>query len=90
MQLVLGNCTNLQLHVSHATKFQLHATVAKPKISSSVPILFNYFGFNLNFCFIQLEVEVLKFYDSIVLDLELIVKDFLGVVSLVSYIQEWR
>ncbi len=36
VQPVLGKCTNLQLHVSHATKFQLHATVAKPKISSSV------------------------------------------------------
>ncbi len=35
VQLVLGNYTNLQLHVSHATEFQLHATVAKPKISSS-------------------------------------------------------
>jgi hypothetical protein len=31
VQLVLGNYTNLQLHVSHATEFQLHATVAKPK-----------------------------------------------------------
>jgi hypothetical protein len=36
MQLVLCNYTNLQLHVSHATEFQLHATVAKLKISSSV------------------------------------------------------
>ncbi len=35
MQLVLCNYTNLQLHVSHATEFQLQTTVAKPKISSS-------------------------------------------------------
>jgi hypothetical protein len=35
VQLVLGNSTNLQLHVSHATEFQLHAIVAKPKISNS-------------------------------------------------------
>jgi hypothetical protein len=45
VQLVLGNCTNLQLHVSHAIEFQLHvshaiefqlhATVGKPKISST-------------------------------------------------------
>jgi hypothetical protein len=40
VQLVLGNCTNLQLHVSHAIEFQLHATVAKPKISSSASIYF--------------------------------------------------
>jgi hypothetical protein len=35
MQLVLGNYTNLQLHVSHGTKFYLQMIVAKPKISSS-------------------------------------------------------
>ncbi len=35
MQLVLCNYTNLHLHVSHVTKIQLHATVTKPKISSS-------------------------------------------------------
>jgi hypothetical protein len=36
VQLVLGNCTNLQLHVSHATEIQLQTTVARPKISSNV------------------------------------------------------
>jgi hypothetical protein len=42
MQLhVMCNCTNLQLHVLHATEFQLHATVAKPKISSSDCVIGN-------------------------------------------------
>ncbi len=35
VQLVLGNCTILHLHVSHATEFQLQMIDAKPKISSS-------------------------------------------------------
>ncbi len=34
VQFVLCNYTNLQLHVSHATEFQLQTTVAKPKIFS--------------------------------------------------------
>jgi hypothetical protein len=34
MQLVLGNWANLHLQVSHATKNQLHKTVAKWQISS--------------------------------------------------------
>jgi hypothetical protein len=39
MQLVLRNWANLQLQVSHATENQLHKTVAKWQISSSVFIL---------------------------------------------------
>jgi hypothetical protein len=36
MQLnVMCNYTNLQLHVSHATEFELQMTVAKLKISNS-------------------------------------------------------
>jgi len=36
MQFVLRNWANLQLQVSHATENQLHKTVAKWQISSSV------------------------------------------------------
>jgi hypothetical protein len=36
LQLVLSNWANFQLQVSHATKNQLHKTVAKWQISSSV------------------------------------------------------
>jgi hypothetical protein len=36
MQLVVRNWANFQLHVSHATGNQLHKTVAKCQISSSV------------------------------------------------------
>ncbi len=39
VQLVLCNYTNLQLHVSHVTEFQLQTIVAKPKISSSDMLL---------------------------------------------------
>jgi hypothetical protein len=35
MQLVLGNYTNLWLHVLHATKFWLQTTITKPNISNS-------------------------------------------------------
>jgi hypothetical protein len=38
----------------------------------------------------QLQVEVLKLYDSTVSDLELIVRDVLKVVFLAYYIQGWR
>ncbi len=41
VQLVLCNYTNLQLHVLHATEFQLQTTIAKPKISSSDMISHN-------------------------------------------------
>ncbi len=41
VQLILGNCINLYLHVSHPTEFQSQMTVAKPKISSSVVSLIN-------------------------------------------------
>jgi hypothetical protein len=36
MQLVIRNWANFQLHVSHVTGNQLHKTVAKCQISSSV------------------------------------------------------
>jgi hypothetical protein len=42
LQLVLGNWANLQLQVLHATENQLHKTVAKWQISSSV--MFKTFG----------------------------------------------
>ncbi len=53
MQLVLCNYTNLQLHVSHATEFQLHATIVKPKISSTEPkelhkMQYLHLGYNKN------------------------------------------
>jgi hypothetical protein len=38
----------------------------------------------------QLEVEVFKLCDSMASNLELIVKNVLGVFSLASYIQGWR
>jgi hypothetical protein len=38
----------------------------------------------------QLEVEVFKLYDSMVFNLELIIKNVLRVVFLASYIQGWR
>ncbi len=43
MQLVLGNYTNLQLHVSHATKFQLHATACHVQL-----VLGNYTNLQLH------------------------------------------
>jgi hypothetical protein len=38
----------------------------------------------------QLEVEAFKLYDSMVSNLELIIRNVLGVLSLASYIEGWR
>jgi hypothetical protein len=53
MQLILGNYTNLWLHVSHATKFWLQTTIVKQKNSSSdngnmqhIPMLSDYQNFH--------------------------------------------
>jgi hypothetical protein len=78
VQLVLCNYTNLQLHVSHATEFQLQTTIAKPKISSSViptlvfihmtyirrkrPFFNHYF---LTTCWIQLALDCIIIFISI-------------------------
>jgi len=64
VQLILCNYTNLQFHVLHATEFQLQATVAKPKISSSGCIssynkLFSYIAMNLVHFKQFLHVEVM-------------------------------
>ncbi len=51
-----------------------------------VPIQLNYLTLILIYYFMQLEVEALKFYDSTIFNLELIVRDVLKVVPYAYYI----
>jgi hypothetical protein len=51
--------------------------------------LFNTLLF-ISFLFLQLEIEVLKFFDATISNFSLVVKKVLDMISFSSYIQQWR
>jgi hypothetical protein len=55
---------------------------------------FFHFFFNtllfISFLFLQLEIEVLKLFDATISDFSLVVRKVLDMISLSSYIHQWR
>jgi hypothetical protein len=51
--------------------------------------LFNTFLF-ISFLFLQLDIEVLKFFDATISNFSLVVRKVLDMISFSSYIQQWR
>jgi hypothetical protein len=55
---------------------------------------FFHFFFNtllfISFLFLQLEIEVLKLFDATISNFSLVVRKVLDMISLSSYIQQWR
>ncbi len=67
-------------HFGTKSTFKLSLVFAWSPFFSTIAILISIF------CLMQLDVEMLKLYDSTISNLELTLSDLLGVVSFASYI----